>query len=136
MPKRSKPAQKPTPQDLEREAANREGEAKREKEKKARQANAEKQKRYRERMKAQGYKAVPTWEKPVPPGMVKVSARIHEKSRGIAARDDSAAGKAVHRLYGEIFMMHEKKEISKELYQDILALLNPLGDYGFQRVTK
>jgi hypothetical protein len=126
--KTPKAIQKPTRQDLEREAANREGEARREKEKKARQANAEKQKRYRESMKAQGYKAVLTWEKPAPQGMVKVTSLIHKNSLGIASHEDSSAGKALQRLYTEIFMMHRNKQIPKELYRDLRELLSPLGD--------
>jgi hypothetical protein len=45
MAKKVNRIQKITPQDLEREAANREGEARREKERKAREVNAEKQRR-------------------------------------------------------------------------------------------
>jgi hypothetical protein len=76
-----KPKSGPSTQEKEREAANQAGEARREKEKAARQANAEKQKRYRKSMKAQGYKAHLIWEKPLPPGMVKTIAYIHENSR-------------------------------------------------------
>jgi hypothetical protein len=120
-----------SPQDIEREAANREGEAKREKAKEARQANAEKQKRYRDSMKAQGYHAVLSWEKPLPPGMVKVSAIIHKSSVGIASREDTESVKFIQHLHGEILRGHQKGKISKEVYRDIVALLKPLGDDGF-----
>jgi hypothetical protein len=126
MVKKTTTVPKITPQDLEREAANREGEAKREREKKARQANAEKQKRYRNGMKAQGYHAVLIWEKPVPPDMVKVSAIIHKSSLGIAGREDTEAGRFIQHLYSEILTGHQKRKISKETYRDILSLLNPL----------
>jgi hypothetical protein len=131
MAKTPKPVQKTTAQNLERETANRAGEAAREKAGKAKQANAEKQRRYRKNMKAQGYHAVLTWEKTVPPGMVKVSTLIHKTSLAIAGHEDSAAGKAVQHLYTEILSMYKNKELSKELYRDILDLLKPLGDCGF-----
>jgi hypothetical protein len=130
MAKKAVAIQKITSQELEREAANREGEAKREKEKKARQANAEKQKRYRNGMKAQGYHAVLTWEKPLPPDMVKVSAIIHKSSLGIASREDTEAGRFIQQLFTEILTGHQKRKISKETYRDILSLLNPLRDSG------
>jgi hypothetical protein len=47
-----------------RDAANREGEARREKERQVRRANAEKQKRFREGMKAEGFKQVLLWALP------------------------------------------------------------------------
>jgi hypothetical protein len=82
MAKKANRVRTNTPQELERETANREGEAGREKEKKARNANAVKQKRYRDSMKARGYHAVLSWEKPLPSDMVKVSAIIHKKLVG------------------------------------------------------
>jgi hypothetical protein len=82
-------------------------------------------------MKARGYKAVLTWEKPVPSGMVRVSACIHKNSLGIAGREDSAMGKGVQRLWNEVLALYKDREISKELYRDILDLLKPLGDCGF-----
>jgi hypothetical protein len=127
MAKKTNTPQKLTPQDLEREAANREGEARREKAKKARQANAEKQRRYRNSMKAQGYHAVLTWEKPLPPDMVKVSAIIHKSSLGIADREDNEARRFIKSLWALI----HRREISKELYRDIMDLLKPLGNCGF-----
>jgi hypothetical protein len=131
MEKKPKTGQKATPEDVEREAANRAGEAKRERERKARQANAEKQRRYRKNMKAQGCHAVLSWEKPLPPDMVKVSALIHKSSLGIADNKGSAASEAIQQLYTETFMMYKNRKLSKELYRNILDLLKPLGDYGF-----
>jgi hypothetical protein len=34
-------------------------------------------------------------------------------------------------LYTEIFTIEKNKEISKEVYRDILSLLKPLGNDGF-----
>jgi hypothetical protein len=130
MAKKATTAQKITPQQLERDAVNREGEAKREKEKKDRQANAEKQRRYRKSMKAQGYHAVLTWEKPLPPDMVKVSAIIHKNSLNIADQEDSGIRNAMRNFCTEIFMMQQNKEISNDVYRDILSLLKPLGNDG------
>jgi hypothetical protein len=124
----SKKEKSKSAQEIEREATNRAGEAKREKARKARQANAEKQKRYRENMKAQGYHAVLTWEKPLPPGMVKVSALLHKNSLGIADSEDSAMGKAVRNFCTEVFKICKNKELPKEVYRDVLDLLKPLGD--------
>jgi hypothetical protein len=131
MAKKTNTPQKLTPQDLEREAANREGEARREKAKKIRQANAEKQKRYRDSMKAQGYHAVLTWEKTLPPDMVKVSAIIHKDSLGIADREDNEARRFIRNLWGEVLMQYQEKKIPKDVYRDIMDLLKPLGNCGF-----
>ncbi|MDR1902484.1 MAG: hypothetical protein LBQ88_09420 [Treponema sp.] len=129
MVKKATTAKKRTAQETEREAANREGEAGREKAQKARQANAGKQKRYRESMKAQGYHAVLTWEKPLPPDMVKVSAIIHKSSLGIADREDKETGRFIKDLWD--FVLIHRREMPKDLYQDILNLVKPLGDGGF-----
>jgi hypothetical protein len=130
MAKRTNPVQTLTPQELERKAANREGEAKREKAKKVRQANAEKQRRYRDSMKARGYHAVLTWEKPLPPDMVKVSAIIHKNSRDIATREDTEPVRFIQHLHAEILSGYQKGKISKEIYRDIVVLLKPLGNDG------
>jgi hypothetical protein len=62
--------------------------------------------------------------------MVKVSVYIHKSSLGAADHEDSVVGKAVERLWNEVLRLHKNKEISKELYRDILDLLKPLGDSG------
>jgi hypothetical protein len=131
MAKKATTVQKITPEELKREAANRNGEVKREKEKKARQANAEKQRRYRNSMKSQGYHAVLIWEKPIPPDMVKASAIIHKSSLGIADHDDTEAGRFIQHVYDEIMTGHQKRNISDDTYRDILSLLNPLRDSEF-----
>jgi hypothetical protein len=95
----------------------------------ARQANADKQRRYRESMKAQGYKAHLTWEKPLQPGMVRTSASIHESSRGIA--NDKDGGQPLYDLGLAVFRLYKENRITGELYQDIQELLKPLGDLGF-----
>jgi hypothetical protein len=128
MAETPKTVRQPASQDMEREAANREGEAGRKKMEKSRQANAVKQKRYRESMKAQGCRVVQTWEKPLPPGMVKVSALIHKSSLGIAGQEDSAAGTLVRHLRAEAFTAYQKGKITKALCRDIASLLEPPGE--------
>jgi hypothetical protein len=82
-------------------------------------------------MKAQGYHAVLTWEKPRSPDMVKASALIHKSSLGIAGRGDTEAGQFIQHLYSEILTGHQNRKISKDTYRDILSLLNPFGGIGF-----
>jgi hypothetical protein len=112
----------------EREAANQAGEAKRKKEKDARQANAEKQRRYRKSMNAQGYKAHLIWEKPLPPGMVKTIAYIHEDTLNIMT--DLEKREALQALGLSVFKLYQDQRITSEIYRDILELLKPLGDMG------
>jgi hypothetical protein len=63
--------------------------------------------------------------------MAKVSAVIHKSSLGIADHQDSAIGSVMRNLYTEIFTMEKNKEISKEVYRDILSLLKPVRNDGF-----
>jgi hypothetical protein len=126
----------PSPGELQREAANAAGEARREKEKKDRRANAESQKRYRESMKARGYRALLIWDKPPekgkvkawPPGAVPV---ISEKTAGICERNEDYR-KAVNVALTAFFtsMRGDKDTMNREgwtVYHDIETLLSPLG---------
>jgi hypothetical protein len=122
----TKSKNEPSTQEKEREAANQAGETRRKKEQTDRKANAEKQKRYRESMKAQGYKAHLIWEKPPVPGMVKAIAYIHETSLNITT--DEKKGAALHDLGVSVFKLYQDQRITREIYQDILELLKPLGD--------
>jgi hypothetical protein len=116
----------PGAQAKEQAAANQAGGAGRGKEKDARQANAEKQRRYRKSMKAKGYKAHLIWEKPLLPGMVKTIAYIHENSLNIAA--DGEKREALHDLRLYLFGLYQDQRITREIHEDILELLRPLGD--------
>jgi hypothetical protein len=121
-------------EDPEREAANREAEQRREKEKAARRANAEKQKRYREGMKAQGYKAKLTWEKPLESGWVRaVSPVIRENSLNIAA-DNPAMKEALAGLSGTFIYECKRQKIAEKVWKpvcrDLMTLLKPLGIEG------
>jgi hypothetical protein len=120
-----------TNQDLEREAANQEGEASREKEKAARLANAEKQRRFRQSLKAQGYRAKLTWEKPLASGLVSAAAPvIHESSVGIAQRSPEMKALLNH-LSGTFLRECKQKgtprEVWETIYEDFLTLLKPFG---------
>jgi hypothetical protein len=126
-------AKKKTPElSPEAKAANAAGEARREKEAAARRSNAEKQKRFRDSMKAQGYREVKAWEKPLSPGLVKIPAAvIREETAGICERDETAKA-AVHSMMIAFFtsMRGENENISPEgwnIYRDIETLLSPLG---------
>jgi hypothetical protein len=125
-------AQEKSREALEREAVNAAAEASRAH---AARANAEKQKRFRERMKADGYREVKTWEKPLPPGMVKVSALIQECSLGIGDKAPAIQA-ALGSIIYEAVKLRNGNRISTELYTDIVKLLQPLGDHGFEGVSE
>ena len=115
----------------EREKANREGDLRRSKEKAARQANAEKQKRYRQSMKAQGYKAKLTWEKPLEEGLAKAAAPvIHEDSLNIVSGNQDMK-EVLEGISGAFISNCERKKIPKKVwepvYKDLKTLLKPLG---------
>jgi hypothetical protein len=118
-------------QELERETANREGEARREREKAVRLKNAEKQRRFRQSMKAQGYRAKLIWEKPLASGMVAVATPvIHESSVGIAQRSPEM-DVLLHHLAGTFLKECEDQGISRKVwypvYKDFQTLIKPLG---------
>jgi DNA-binding MltR family transcriptional regulator len=115
-------------QKKERGATDQAGEVKREQQRDTRQANAEKQRRYRKSMKAKGYKAHLVWEKPLPPGMVKAIANIHESSLNRVA--DETKRNPLHDLWLSVSVLYQDQRISREAYDDILELLKPLGDMG------
>jgi hypothetical protein len=121
-------SRKPSPQDLAREAANREGEARRAKDKASHRANAEKQKRYRESMKAQGYRAVLSWENPLSSNKVKVSANIHKSSLEITGESPEIQ-EALNLMMGSFLkdVASLPRSTWSTVYKDTQELLKPLG---------
>ena len=120
-----------TQQEREREKANGEGDLRRSKEKAARQANAEKQKRYRQSMKAQGYKAKLTWEKPLEDGLARAETPIiHEDSLNIVSENQDMK-EILEGISGTFISNCERKKIPKKVwepvYKDLKTLLKPLG---------
>jgi hypothetical protein len=121
-------------EDPKREAANREAEQRREKEKAARKANAKKQKRYREGMKAQGYKAKLTWEKPLESGWVRAASPVIRESSLNIATDNPAMKEVLGGLSGTFIYECKRQKIAekvwKPVYKDLLTLIQPLGIEG------
>jgi hypothetical protein len=58
--------------------------------------------------------------------MIKVSTCIHDSSLNIAT--DPEQKKSLQDLDTTLWKLQNDKQISKELYRDILELLKPLGD--------
>lgn len=137
--RKAQPGAVPTQEELDREEANKAGEAAREKAEKKRRANAEKQARFRKSMIEKGYRVVKHWEGPAVPGMVKpwgdtLPPLIQETSAGVCERD-TAIREAVKKMLASFFvsMRGENDNMSKEAwaaYKDIETLLSPLGYKG------
>jgi hypothetical protein len=91
----------------------------------------------RERMAAAGFRQAPAWEvapgpgekeKPLPSGMVKVAAAVHETSIGIADKAPEIH-EALSAALGVFLREVEKlpRSARENAYKDIQELLRPLG---------
>lgn len=132
MAKKINKTQKTTPPRREWETVNQDDDARKKKEKKTRRANAVKQKRYRESMKAQGYRARLTWEKPLEPGWIRAASPVIRESTLHVAKNNLAI-KEVLEILSDTFVFECKRQRIPEktwnpVYRDFLALLKPLQE--------